>query len=218
MNFMIKCAIFDLDGTLVDTIDDLSGACEILLKKYNFESKWTIDDYRAFVGNGAKKLVKRAFNNSLDEEQLQSRYEEFKSIYNEIKLNNAHAYDGIEEQLKILKSKGIKLAVVTNKPNEAAVSMVEHIFGENFFDIIVGCVDGVPTKPDPTSTISVLKTLNCSADETIFFGDSEVDVQTAKNADIEAVACSWGFRSFQQLFSENPSVIIDEPQYISKLF
>lgn len=218
MNFMIKCAIFDLDGTLVDTIDDLSGACEILLKKYNFESKWTIDDYRAFVGNGAKKLVKRAFNNTLDENQLQSRYEEFKSIYNEIKLNNAHAYDGIEEQLQILKSKGVKLAVVTNKPNEAAVSMVEHIFGENFFDIIVGCVDGVPTKPDPTSTISVLKTLGCSADEAIFFGDSEVDVQTAKNADIEAVACSWGFRSFQQLFSENPSVIIDEPQYISKLF
>lgn len=218
MNFMIKCAIFDLDGTLVDTIDDLAGACNILLKKYNHPADWTLVDYKSFVGNGAKNLVQRAFANSLAEDDLQKKYEEFKLIYNEIKLDNAHAYDGIVEQLDLLKSKGIKIAVLTNKPNDAAVSMVEHIFGKNYFDTIVGCIDGVPVKPDPTSTYSVLKTLNCTTDEAIFFGDSEVDIRTAKNVGMEAVGCSWGFRSFEQLFAEHPSVIIDEPKYISKLF
>ena len=213
----IKCAVFDLDGTLVNTIDDLADACRILLKKYNFEKQWTIEDYTRFVGNGAKILVKRAFDNTLDDETLSARYEEFKPLYDSIKLNNAYAYDGIKQQLDILKQKGIKLCVVTNKPNVAAVGMVEHIFGKGYFDVIIGCVDGVPVKPDPTSTLSALKSVGCKPSESIFFGDSEVDIRTAKNANIEAVGCSWGFRSFETLFAENPSIIIDEPKYISKL-
>lgn len=215
---MIKCAVFDLDGTLVNTIDDLAGACEILIKKYNFDAKWTMDDYRNFVGNGAKKLVDRAFNFTLDEQTLTQRYEEFKVIYNKIKLDHAHTYDGIKEQLDILKEKGIALAVVTNKPNVAAVSMVEYIFGKNYFDVIIGCVDGVPTKPNPQTTNMALEKMGCTPKEAIFFGDSEVDMQTAKNAGIEAIGCSWGFRSFSVLFAENPSAIIDSPSYISKLF
>ena len=214
----IKCAVFDLDGTLVNTIDDLAGACETLLKKYNFGKSWSIEDYTMFVGNGAKKLVKRAFDNTLDEETLNARYEEFKPLYDSMKLNNAHAYDGICEQLNILKQKGIKLCVVTNKPNVAARGMVEHIFGKDLFDYIIGCVDGVPVKPDPTTTLRAIKSVGCKPSETIFFGDSEVDMRTAKNADIEAVGCSWGYRSFETLFAEHPSIIIDDPKYISKLF
>lgn len=215
---MIKCAIFDLDGTLVNTIDDLANACEILIKKYNFSANWSLDDYKQFVGNGAKKLVSRAFDNSLDEETLQSRYEEFKTVYEKIKLDNAYAYDGIKEQLEILKEQGIKLCVVTNKPDVAAKGMVEHIFGKGYFDYIIGCQDGVPTKPDPATTKMALDAVGCKPSEAIYFGDSEVDMRTAKNADIEAVGVSWGFRSFQTLFKENPSIIIDDPSYISKLF
>lgn len=220
MSFMsnIKCAIFDLDGTLINTIDDLGGACNQLIKKYGYDASWSEDDYKRFVGNGAKKLVYRAFGETLDEETLNARYEEFKVLYNEIKLNNAHAYDGIKEQLEILKQKGIKLCVVTNKPDVAAKGMVEHIFGKDYFDFVIGCVDGVPTKPNPETTNIALEKVGCTADEAIFFGDSEVDVRTAKNAGIECVACSWGFRSFGVLFNEHPSVIIDEPSYISKLF
>lgn len=213
----IKCALFDLDGTLVNTIDDLAGACNLLLEKYHFEKKWSIEDYTRFVGNGAKNLVMRAFDNTLDDETLNARYEEFKPLYDSMKLNNAHAYDGIKEQLDILKQRGIKLCVVTNKPNVAAVGMVEHIFGAEYFDYIIGCVDGVPVKPDPTTTLKALKMVGCKPFEAIFFGDSEVDVRTAKNANIEAVGCSWGFRSFETLFAENPSIIIDDPRYISKL-
>ncbi len=215
---MIKCAIFDLDGTLVNTIDDLAGACNILIDKYGYDAHWTTDDYKKFVGNGAKKLVARAFGESLDDDTLEQRYAEFKTLYDEIKMEHAHAYDGIVEQLEILKEKGIKLAVVTNKPDIAAKGMVEHIFGKGYFDYIVGCVDGVPVKPDPATTRMALKALDCKASEAIYFGDSEVDVRTAKNANVECVACSWGFRSFETLFKENPEIIIDEPRYISKLF
>lgn len=214
----IKCAIFDLDGTLINTIDDLADACEILLKKYGVVSNWTLDDYKNFVGNGAKKLVERAFDHKLDEKTLCSRYQEFKPLYDSIKLNHAHPYDGIKEQLDILKSKGIKLAVVTNKPNVAAVGMVEHVFGGNYFDCIIGAVDGVPVKPEPDMVNKALKQLDCKPGEAIYFGDSEVDIRTGHNSNVEVVACSWGFRPFETLFSENPSVIIDEPKYISKLF
>lgn len=215
---MIKCALFDLDGTLVNSIDDLAGACNLLLHKYGYKADWTLDDYKQFVGNGAKKLVSRAFGDSLDDDTLDARYAEFKTIYDEIKLNNAHAYDGIVEQLEILKSKGIKLAVITNKPDKAAKGMVEHIFGKGYFDFIIGCVDGTPVKPDPTTTKMALNALNAKPSEAIYFGDSEVDVRTAKNANVECVACSWGFRSFSTLFNENPDIIIDEPSFISKLF
>lgn len=214
----MKCAIFDLDGTLVNTIDDLADACRQLMKKYDFAADWTVEDYKSFVGNGAKKLVQRAFDNTLSDDELDKRYQEFKLIYNGIKLNHAHAYDGIKEQLAVLKSKGIKLCVVTNKPDEAAKGMVEHIFSKDFFDVVIGAKDGVPTKPDPTTTKQALNAVGCSAKDAIYFGDSDVDIKTAKNAGVEAVGVTWGYRSFENLFSQNPSVIIDEPKYISKLF
>lgn len=218
MSSKIKCAVFDLDGTLINTIDDLARACNILLDKYGFDKKWSLDDYKRFVGNGAKKLVARAFDNTLDHDVLQARYEEFKEIYENIKLDNAYAYDGIKQQLDCIKDLGVKLCVVTNKPDSAAKGMVEHIFGKDYFDFIIGSIDGVPTKPDPSTTNIALDRLSCKPSEAIYFGDSEVDMQTAKNAGIEAVGCSWGFRSFEQLFAEHPSIIIDQPKYISKLF
>lgn len=213
-----KCAIFDLDGTLVNTIDDLAGACEILLKKYNFNASWSIDDYKKFVGNGAKLLVQRAFDNTLREDVLNERYEEFKVLYNKIKLDHAYPYEGIIEQLKTLKGQGIKLCVVTNKPDTAAKDMVEYIFGKGFFDAIIGAVDGIPKKPDPKNVFKALDIVNCSVKDTLYFGDSDVDMITAQNAGIEAIGVSWGFRSFGELFAQHPSAIIDEPKYISTLF
>ena len=180
----IKCAVFDLDGTLVNTIDDLANACNILMEKYGYDAKWSIDDYKRFVGNGAKKLVARAFGNTLDENTLDERYREFKIVYDRIKLDNAHAYDGIKEQLDIIKAMGVKLCVVTNKPDVAAHGMVEHFFGKDYFDYIIGGIDGVPTKPDPTTTFKALSAVGCKPSEAIFFGDSEVDMKTAKNANI----------------------------------
>lgn len=215
---MIKCALFDLDGTLVNTIDDLGRAVDYVLEQFGIQPEWTTDDYKRFVGNGAKKLIDRAFRHTLDEKQLDRAFELFREKYNAILLDNARAYDGITEALEELKAKGIKLAVVTNKPQDSAVLMVESVFGKNFFDAIVGATENAPKKPDPYSANKALGILKCRAAEAIYFGDSDIDVYTAKNAGIEAVACSWGFRSFESLMAAAPSVIIDSAEYIVKLF
>lgn len=215
---MIKAALFDLDGTLVDTAEDLGRATAFVLETYGVEPKWTMDDYRAFVGNGAKKLLDRAFEHSLSDNELDKALEIFQEKYGEILLDNAYVYDGIRQALDWLKEKGIKLAVVTNKPHICAVKMVEALFGKDYFDVIIGAKEDVAKKPDPYTANLALKKLDCKPSEAIFFGDSDVDIYTAKNAGIEGIGCSWGFRSFECLFSASPSVIIDAADYIPKLF
>lgn len=213
-----KAALFDLDGTLVDTIEDLGRATAYVLESYGVEPKWTVADYRAFVGNGAKKLLDRAFEHKLSDDELVKALDLFREKYNELLLDHAHIYDGITDALNTLKGWGVKLAVVTNKPHQSAVKMVESLFGKTFFDVIIGATEDTPKKPDPYTAKLALEKLGCKADEAIFFGDSDVDVYTAKNAGAEAVGCSWGFRSFECLFSASPSVIIDSADYIPKLF
>lgn len=215
---MIKCVIFDLDGTLVNTIDDLGLACDYLLRQKGIEPKWTERDYKDFVGNGAKLLVKRAFGGKLTEEELEEQYRLFKIKYDEIKLEHAFAYSGIKEVVYVLKENGIKLAVCTNKPDVAAKGMVTSIFGESTFDAVVGALDDVPKKPDPTSAKTILNKLNVAPDECIWIGDSSVDIETAKNLGCESVAVTWGFRSFEHLFASCPTAIIDEPKNILSFF
>lgn len=210
----IKCAVFDLDGTLVNTIDDLSEACRRVLKEYGRNYEWTEADYKRFVGNGLKKLVERAFDNTLSEEELDEAFKKVSAIYDEIKLDNACAYSGIKEQLEMLKERGIKLAVVTNKPDSAAKDMVFKIFGEKTFDLITGAKSGVPHKPAPDSTLSTLEFLGCKTDEAIYFGDSNVDMQTARNAGLRAIGVLWGFRTRDELEKEAPFAIIEKPNEI----
>ena len=218
METNFKCAVFDLDGTLINTIDDLANACNILLKRSGVEPRWTMEDYKRFVGNGARLLVKRAFGNKLSEEQLDEQYELFKPLYNEIKLDNAFAYDGIKEVVSALKSQGVKLAVCTNKPDLAAVGMVTAFFGEGVFDVIQGAVDGFPKKPDPTVPRIILEKLGVSPSETVWIGDSDVDVFSAHNLGCASVAVTWGFRSRESLEAANPDYIIDLPKEIIKIF
>jgi len=215
---LIKCALFDLDGTLVNTIIDLARATDFVLEKHGLKKNWNEQDYKSFVGNGARVLIDRAFEHTLNEQELDSALEEFKIKYNQILLDNIYIYDGITDALDYLKSRGIKIAVVSNKPHESAVKMVETLFGKNYFDVICGANENDPKKPDPFTANKTLKQLGCNADEAVFFGDSDVDVYTAKNAGIKSIGCSWGFRSAQCLLSAGPDSIIDSPKYIVKLF
>ena len=127
---MIKACIFDLDGTLVNSIDDLGLATDYVLKQYGKEPKWTTDDYRLFVGNGAKKLVERAFEHKLSPAELEKAYEMFKEKYNEILLDHAHLYDGIKEQLDILKQKAESLQGYVTMFNDKN-DIVDDIFKDN---------------------------------------------------------------------------------------
>ncbi|MCM1115424.1 MAG: HAD-IIIA family hydrolase [Clostridium sp.] len=215
---MIKCALFDLDGTLVNTSIDLGRAADYVLRQKGVISKWTEKDYLSFVGNGARVLLDKAFEHTLNDKELDDALELFKTKYNEILIDNAYIYDGMLDVLNEMKAMGIKLAVVTNKPHSSAVLMVERLFGKDYFDYIIGAFEDKPKKPDPYSANMALEKLDCKPAEAIFVGDSDIDVYTAQNAGIEAVACSWGFRSFACLLSVSPSVIIDSPEYILKLF
>lgn len=215
---MIKAALFDLDGTLVNSAEDLGRATASVLESYGVEAKWTKEDYISFVGNGARKLLDRAFEHKLSDEELTKALELFQEKYNEMLLDNAYVYDGVREALDKIRKMGVKLAVVTNKPHKCAVKMVETLFGKDYFNVIIGATEDVAKKPDPYTANLALKKLDCPPGEAIFFGDSDVDIYTAKNAGIESVGCSWGFRSFECLFSASPSVIIDSPDYIPKLF
>lgn len=212
----IKCAVFDLDGTLVNTIDDLKIACDTVLNEYGRDYSWSEADYKRFVGNGLKKLVERVFDHTLSDDELEKAFKKVSALYDEIKLDHAHAYEGIKQQLALLKEKGIRLAVVTNKPDNAARDMVETIFGKNTFDFISGAVEGTPHKPHPASTFRALEALGCTNEDAIFFGDSNVDMQTARNAKIRAIGVTWGFRSKEELLKEEPFAVIDNTNEIIK--
>ena len=214
MERKIKCAVFDLDGTLINTITDLGNACDYLIGKYGFCAHWSEDDYKRFVGNGMKKLVERAFKHSLSEGMLNSRLAEFKEYYNEHYLDNTLPYDGIKEQVYLLKENGIKLAVVTNKAEESAIFIIESLFGKGAFDVIVGQREGLPVKPAPDGVFIALEEMGCTKDEAIYFGDSNVDMQTAKNAGLTAVGVTWGFRSREELINEGCEILIDSPEEI----
>lgn len=208
------CALFDLDGTLADTSIDLGRATAFVLEQYGVKPEWTDSDYRAFVGNGAKKLLDRAFEHKLSDSELDRALELFKVRYNEILTDNVYIYDGMSEALDYLKSKGFSLAVVTNKPHASAVIMVEKLFGRDYFECIIGAEEDKPKKPDPYSVKLALSKIGKTAREAVFFGDSDVDVLTAKNAGMPCIACSWGFRPYDTLVSASPNAVIDNPMQI----
>lgn len=217
MNNKIKCVIFDLDGTLVNTIIDLGRTCDYLLKNNGMETNWTVDDYKAFVGNGAKLLVDRAFNNQLSDEQLAEQYAAFKIKYNEIKMENACIYDGMSEVVNAIKSKGLKVAVCTNKPDKAAKGMIEELFGKDVFDVVLGAVDNLPKKPDTAMAYKILGMLNLSAEECIWIGDSSVDIESSKNLGCKSIAVTWGFRSVESLLKCSPDYVVDAPKEILRV-
>lgn len=213
-----KCIIFDLDGTLVNTIDDLGIACDILLEKAGRPLKWSVDDYKGFVGNGAKLLVKRAFENTLTDDELEYQYSLFKKEYNRIKLDHAHIYPGILETVKYLKEKGKILVVCTNKPDIAAKGMISTLFGENVFDAVQGALDDVPKKPDPTAAQNILNSFAINSEDCVWIGDSDVDIKTAKNLGCVSIGVLWGFRSRESLEISGADCIIDEPKKIKTFF
>lgn len=218
MNTHKKCAVFDLDGTLINTITDLGNACDYVLKKHGVPAQWTEADYKRFVGNGMRKLVERAFSHQLSDEQLDAYLAEFKAYYAKTQLDNTRPYPAIPEALSALKEKGIPIAVVTNKAEEAAIAILTELFPAKPFDVIIGQRDNLPVKPAPDGVFLALQEMGFTADEALYFGDSNVDMQTAQNAGIPAVGVTWGFRSREELEQAGAAKIIDSPSVIPTLF
>lgn len=210
-----KCVIFDLDGTLLDTLEDLKNSVNFALSQGGYNER-TLDEVREFVGNGIENLMRKAVPVGISEEEFTKCFASFKEHYKIHSEDNTKEYDGITDMLRVLKQNGFLLAVVSNKADFAVETLCNKYF-QGLLDVAVGEREGIKRKPCPDSVNEVINFLDVSKDNCYYVGDSEVDVKTAHNAEIKCIACSWGFRSKSVLENENPEYIIDSPEEILRI-
>ena len=204
---MYKAVIFDLDGTLLDTLEDLKNSVNYALEK-NSMPKRSIEEVREFVGNGVTNLIKRAVPKETDEEAEQKVFADFKSHYSIHCEDLTKPYPGINDLLCELQSVGIKTAVVSNKLESAVKKLCKKYFGNGILAAAGDRADR-KRKPESDSVFAVLEELSISTSEAVYVGDSEVDILTAKNSGMDCIAVSWGFRSREALVNAGAKVIVD---------
>lgn len=212
---MYKNYIFDLDGTILDTLEDLANAVNFALEKMNYPVR-TLDEVRRFIGNGMVKLIERSVPDRTGETEREKTLALFSEYYLAHLADFTKPYDGIPEMLNMLKENGCKLAVVSNKSDEAAKAVVKICFGD-CFDIVLGKSDSFPAKPDPSSVLYVMETLEAEKNDTIYIGDSDVDVITAHNAGLKCIGVTWGNRSRAELENAGAEFIADFAEDILKV-
>ncbi|MFA5692567.1 MAG: HAD family hydrolase [Acholeplasmataceae bacterium] len=209
---MLKAIIFDLDGTLLNTLDDISDAVNYTLKHFNYKPKEK-EEIRSYLGYGANYLLTKSLNNNLDNfDEILTFY---KNYLEKNSRNMTKPYDGIEKVLKKLKEKYV-LAVVSNKHQEAVSEVINYYFKDTF-EVVIGEREGILKKPAPDLLNLALNKLNINSDEAIYIGDSEVDLKTAQNALLKSILVSWGFREYHYLNTLNFDYLIKEPKEILKI-
>lgn len=211
-----RCFIFDLDGTLCNTLDDLGNGVNKILGEEGLPTH-PIDAYKYFVGNGMKMLITRSLpEDKRTDEYIEKVLARFLDHYEKHYLDETRPYDGITEAVSSLKQKGMKLAVVTNKTHERAEEIVRRFFGDSF-DLIIGNTSRFPLKPAPDATIDIMRQLGATVEDTVFVGDSSVDMQTAKNANLFAVGVLWGFRTAEELKAAGADILISDPKELTEI-
>ncbi len=215
---MKKLVIFDLDGTLLNTITDLGAACNNALMK-NALPTHELSRYPFLVGNGIKKLIERAVPVDLQNETsvIEQLLTDFREYYDEHNCDFTEPYDGIPQLLKSLTEKGIKVAVTSNKYDQATKVLVKHFFPEVKFSAVFGQREGVPTKPDPTIIFDVIAKTEIAKQDILYVGDSGVDMETAYRACVDSAGVTWGFRSEMELRSKQATYIVDDPSQILEI-
>ena len=218
----MKACIFDLDGTLTNTLESMTYSVNLTLEEMGL-SKITKDQCRLFVGNGARVLMEKSLKAAGDTDASRieegnpgaTRIEEGMQIYGRIFDENCtyHVtpYEGIPEMLKALKDKGIQLAVLSNKPDRQTVKVVKAIFGEELFDYAQGQKEGIRRKPEPDGVWYLMEQMHVSKEECLYIGDSEVDAATGRNAGLKTIGVLWGFRDRKTLETAGADDLIDRP-------
>lgn len=207
---MTKLAIFDLDGTLLNTVEDLGNATNYALTQCGFPIHPT-DAYYQMVGRGIYNLFRAAVPSEYaTEENVQKMASYFLPYYDAHKCDFTRPYDGILQMLDTITGNGVRLAVASNKYQDGAEKLVSHFFGEYDFVKILGQREGQPIKPDPAIVDQILAEVpSVTKSETVYVGDSNVDMQTGANAEVRTIGVTWGFRSREELASCDPSAIVD---------
>ena len=209
---MKKLVIFDLDGTLLDTIADLAESANHALKQLGYPTR-DVEKIRTFVGNGVNKLLFRALpDEEKTEENMMRMRTHFVPYYDAHNADLSAPYPGIVDLLEELQAKGLMIAVASNKYQEATVKLVKHYFPMIDFVEVLGQREGINVKPDPTIVFDILQKAGVSKEETLYVGDSGVDMQTAINAGVDAIGVTWGFRPRTELEDFHPMGLIDQAE------
>lgn len=214
---MKKLIIFDLDGTLVDTIADLAGSTNHALDRCGFP-RHEVSEYKFFVGNGINKLFERALpENERTEENILRIRKEFLPHYDLHNADLSIPYPGIPDLLKELQNKGIQLAVASNKYQSATRKLIGHYFPDISFTAVFGQRENIPVKPDPAVVNEIIGIAGVEREEVLYVGDSGVDMQTAKNAHVTVAGVTWGFRPLSELQTFHPDYIVKEAKDILEI-
>lgn len=215
---MKKLIIFDLDGTLLNTIADLAHSTNYALNQLGFPTH-EVKKYHFMVGNGINKLFERALpEGAKTEENVLRVRKEFVPYYDQHNADASSPYPGIPELLSYLQSKGIQLAVASNKYQSATQKLIAHYFPKIHFTAVFGQREGIHVKPDPTIIFDILKLADVSKEEVLYVGDSGVDMQTAANAGVTACGVTWGFRPRTELEAFAPEYIVEKAEQIQSMF
>ncbi len=204
-----ETVIFDLDGTLLNSLEDLCDSTNEALNKMGYPLR-TLEEVRKFVGNGVWKLIEHAVPAGIKKEEIEQCYALFKEYYKKNKENKTRPYAGIPEILQELKNRGYKTAVISNKYHQAVVDLTNHYFS-GLLDTCLGEREGVPKKPEPDGIRKILELLDSKEQSTLMVGDSDVDILTAKNAHLKSAGVTWGFRSERLLRECGADYILNEP-------
>ena len=207
-----KAVIFDLDGTLLDTLDDLADAVNHTLGEFNYPQR-TKADIRRFLGNGIERLAKQVLPENVTENEFRHVFGVYKEYYTAHCQIKTKAYSGIAELLHSLKAKGYKLAIVSNKNAEAVEALNQTYFAKEV-DVAIGQKAGIRKKPAPDTVLMALQALSVDKAEAVYVGDSEVDKATADNTGMDVILVTWGFRDKAELEQLQPNYLVNKPQEI----
>jgi len=213
---LFELCVFDLDGTLVNSIKDLAASTDYALSKNGFP-KNPLESYRYFVGDGVPMLIKRALKDNDSPEAEKAVHADFDAYYNKHYADNTQPYAGITELLTVLQQRGIKCAVLSNKPDNFVKIIVSKMFSDFKFSWVQGKADGFPKKPDPTALNFIIRSLGVKKENTLYVGDSNVDIFTGKNAQVQSCGVLWGFRDRDELEKAGAVSIVSKPEEILSL-
>lgn len=213
----VKLAIFDLDGTLLDTIGDLAASCDVVMQM-NGLPQHTTDEYRQMVGRGILRLVEAAIPEQMrSPEYVEKVRRDFVAYYLDHIDLHTHPYNGIPELIDAMTERGVKIAVASNKFQAGTERLIHSFFPDVEFVAVLGQRVAVPLKPDPQIDLEIIEAAGVEPSETLHIGDSGVDMQTAHAAGVRAVGVTWGFRSREELAESGADVIVDHPEEILNL-
>ena len=215
MERKISTIVFDLDGTLLNTLEDLADSTNYALRQYGFAER-TLEEIRAFVGNGVRKLIERALPEGAENPLFNSVFSCFKSYYVDHCMEKTGLYAGIPEMLHELKSAGYHLAIVSNKLQSGVDELYEHYFSDTV-DVAVGERPELNRKPAPDMVLLALEKLGVSTDEAVYVGDSDVDVATARNSGLPCISVLWGFRDKEFLVQHGAHCFAQTPEEICRI-